>query len=531
MKFSDIKIKNIWEILKNRFNNFLKFNKVKWIFLTYILIIFFGALLLTSKISLQQGQKITFFEALFTSVSAFSDTGLVVKTTASTFNQFGQAIVAILILIGGAGFFAWKIYIINYIFRFKLSLFQKTLLKTERGANKFGDIKGVIISSLTVFIILIILSSFVLSFYFYNVQGNFDPLKSTAQSPEFNNPYKNASISIRYAIFHTITALNNAGFDIVGKYSFAPYYSDYFILIWLIILFVIGGIGYPVIYDVYLYIKSKIFKNQRYAMKFSLFSKISVLTYVIVTIVGASLILIFETQSQNPDSFWNKASSSQGFWGDESAFSYGTKSNKVFALIFYTFSTRSAGFSIFDTYDLSQPSLIISSLLMFIGSSPSSTGGGIRTTTLAIIILSIWSKILGKKSIHSFKKTISFENSDRASVVFFISLFLVTITLLVGSSSFANLSTKTVENPLFLNQINKTRTFNLFHLLFEINSAFGTTGLSTGILNHLNIYTKILLIVIMFIGQLGISSSILIWLSEKSKFNKYEYLSEDVLTG
>ncbi|SYV92217.1 potassium uptake protein, TrkH family, partial [Mesomycoplasma hyorhinis] len=118
---------------------------------------------------------------------------------------------------------------------------------------------------------------------------------------------------------------------------------------------------------------------------------------------------------------------------------------------------------------------------------------------------------MGKKSIHSFKKTISFENSDRASVVFFISLFLVTITLLVGSSSFANLSTKTVENPLFLNQINKARTFNLFHLLFEINSAFGTTGLSTGILNHLNIYTKILLIVIMFIGQLGISSSILIW--------------------
>lgn len=534
MKFSDINIKNFLDVLKNKFNNFLKFNKVKWIFLTYILIILIGAGLLTSKISLQKEQNISFFEAFFTSVSAFSDTGLVVKTTSTTFNQFGQAIVAILILIGGAGFFAWKIYIFNYIFRFKLSLFQKSLVKTERGANKFGEIKGVIISSLTIFIILIIFSSFVLSFYFYNVPGNFQPLQTIDNNQELINPYKNTGLSIRYAIFHTITALNNAGFDIVGKYSFAPYYSNYFVLIWLIILFVIGGIGYPVIYDIYLYIRSKLFRNQRYPMKFSLFSKISVSTYFIVAIIGISLILIFETQTNNPHSFWNKSASSLGFWGDSSSFNYGTKTNKVFALIFYTFSTRSAGFSVFDTYDLTQPSLIISSLLMFIGSSPSSTGGGIRTTTLAIIILSIWSKILGKKSIHSFKRSISFENSDRASVVFFISLFLVVIALLVGSSSFDNLSTKMIENPLISSTIpdlEKYRTFNLFHLFFEINSAFGTTGLSTGILDYLNIHTKTFLIFIMFIGQLGISSSILIWSSEKNKFNKFEYLTEDVMTG
>ncbi len=187
------------------------------------------------------------------------------------------------------------------------------------------------------------------------------------------SPYGSWSDAFRFGVFHTISALNNSGFDIVGPQSLAPYYFQFGLQLMFMLLFIIGGIGYPVIYDCYLYFKSKFTKQP---FRWSLFSKLSMVTYVIVALVGIALVVVFEMTIKNERSFWKSSDAVFGNAGD-----------RVMALIFNTMSTRNAGFSTISMYDLSRYSLFVYIILMFIGSAPSSTAGGIRTTTLAIIIM------------------------------------------------------------------------------------------------------------------------------------------------
>jgi Trk-type K+ transport system membrane component len=157
--------------------------------------------------------------------------------------MFGQAIIAILILLGGIGIFAVKVYIFNFIFRQKLNLSTSNILGQERSSKDASLSKKTVIVSVSLILILITLSSFILSFVFYfEVPNEVNP---------GNNPLGDVGLSIRFAIFHSISAINNAGFDIIGSTSLAPYYSAYAMQIIFLILFVIGGIGYPVIYDTF----------------------------------------------------------------------------------------------------------------------------------------------------------------------------------------------------------------------------------------------------------------------------------------
>ncbi|WP_338822325.1 potassium transporter TrkG [Mycoplasmopsis felifaucium] len=500
--------------------------KIKYIFITYVVVILVCTLFLNSSISHNQDyvnaigyKKITFADAFFTVCSAFSDTGLVTQQTYIAWNMFGQAIIAFCILIGGLGIFALKIFLINIIFLGgRTSMSDVELVSHERGNSDFFKTKRMIVDSIIFLLIVLILASFGLSFYFYFVSPSttknssyyvLDNVSGTQIINDYISPHKNLSLSIRYGIFHSISALNNAGFDIIGNNSLLPYYSNYSLHIIFIILFVIGGIGYPVIHDFFNFIRVKS-KNKNAYYSWNLFSKISVSTYFIATLFGFLFILSFELAAKQ-NAFLNTNLSPN---------LYGSKSDRIWALFFTTLSTRSAGFSLFNLYDLSQPSIWVLTLLMFIGAAPASTGGGIRTTTTGILFLSIFSKIFNRPNVRAFKRRIDDDTVKMSAIVATISIFIV---LLVSFICMSSLST-------FGGQI-ETAEFGSTHIIFEVVSAFGTTGLTSGVTSKLNVASLLALCAIMFIGQFGISSSVLIWNNKKNSSYKYEYITEAVAIG
>ncbi|WNM13516.1 potassium transporter TrkG [Mesomycoplasma ovipneumoniae] len=488
--------------IKNFLRSIFSLKKIHIIFTFYTLVILLGAGILTGSFShTDNSEKINFFSALFTSVSAFSDTGLSLVDTGTSFNIFGQAVIAILISLGGIGIFAIKFYIFNHLFGKKLSILSREILKIERGSSKLSELKGVIKVSINFFLILVLISSLALSLYFYFYDA--EPQKFSFQK----SPYKNISLSLRFAVFHSISAINNAGFDIIGPNSFEPYYHSYFLQIMIIILTIIGGIGYPVIYDFFSFFKLKLSKQKIKRFRFSLFTKVSILSYFVIALIGFILLITFEASSNSPFTFWNQEQN--GNWFD-----------KTFALLFHNFMTRSTGFFTFDLKQLTQPSTFLTSLLMFIGSSPSSTGGGIRVTTFWIFIAVVLSKIRGTSDVNIFKRKITTDKIVSAATVFFISFILVVAIVFLSSFSLDDLSSQ-----------QKTSDYKIYHLVFEVMSAFGTSGLSTGLIRNLSVISQIGFMIIMLIGQLGITSFIYVWQGDNIGKQNKTYITEDILIG
>ena len=472
----------------------------------YLLIVSLGILLLNLPISHQQGVDIKTEDVAFTVASAFSDTGLVTEITSTTWSNFGQAIIACLILTGGLGFFALRVFIINIIFKLPITFSGNEIASSERGSVRIGYGKNLIKISISIMLSIILVFSIVLSLYFY-----FTPVEKVEKLNEI--PYHNVTVSMRFGIFHTISALNNAGFDIMGKgsESISAYYNFYGLQLIFIFLFVLGGIGYPVIYDVYLWIKSRFTKDLH---RWKLFTKISVVTYFLITLFSIGIVFLIETQAHDlPDK--------TTFWNDPS---YGTHGNKSMALVFNTMSTRNAGFSTIKMHNLTNPSLILYSILMFIGSSPSSTAGGIRTTTFAILILALWHRLRNKDEVTVFSRRIGKVNVANAQIVFFTSTIILILGTMLASSSFYQFGGN-------INAPGSGERYSFTELIFEVASAFGTTGLSAGITSEISLITKITLIIIMFIGQLGVSTTLLIGGKNNTPRKTFSYIKEEVQTG
>ncbi|VEU78346.1 TrkH family potassium uptake protein [Mycoplasmopsis columbinasalis] len=495
------------------------------IFTVYLIIVLVSAFLLYAPIThsyrFSGWNSVSFLDALFTSVSAFSDTGLVTKNTFETWNVFGEVIIAFLILIGGVGVFALKIYIFNILFfKKKTALKELELVSTERSSSNSREVKSIIVISISILFIVWIVFGFILTFYFYFNQPEIVkaqqlvPVEDTknffdyAPVGKFVSPYKNIGISFRYGFFHAISALNNAGFDIIGDNSLFAYYYNISLQVIFVILLVIGGLGYPVIHDIFNYFRYKFQGNKR-KYQWQLVTKISVWTYFIVTLVGFLLLIAFEVSSKRSTSFWN----------DTKMF-YGTHGKRVWSLLFISFSSRSAGFATFPMEALSSPSNFIVTVLMFLGAAPSSTGGGIRTTTFAIIILTLISRIMGRPSVRAFKRKIADSSVRNSFLVFLTGIILVLTGTFIISTSSTN----------YGGAADATK-FHFQHYLFEVASAFGTAGLTTGVTAYLNVVSKITMIFIMFIGQFGISSSILVWGRKRNYTYRYEYLTQEVITG
>ncbi len=520
VKFLSMKSGKINTKHSNIFFRFLKrIGTIRYIFLIYVLFVTLMSLLLfwnTTHARDNLGIKyhINYLDALFIASSAFSDTGLTTITIGKVFNEFGQALIALSIVVGGIGIFTFKVYLFQSLLGFKSNIFSSQVSLTERGSNNLVETRKMIKVSISFLIIVTVVSSLIFTLLFYfNPSQYFDDAKALApQSEKFNpyvtseyNPYQNFTLSLRYGIFHAISSINNAGFDIMGDKSLQPFYKDYSLQVVTFIVFVIGGIGFPVIYDLWLKIISVNKNNSKHHL--SLFTKFTLITYLITTIFGLALTVLFETSSKNPNTFWNQSE-------------YGNVWNKLFAIYFQTKSTRSAGFSTVNYYNFTQPTIVCHAILMFIGFSPVSTAGGIRNTTIAVIFLSVLSTIRGGRNINAFKRQIGKETLIKAINVFSIAILIITVTTLLTYSTIPA-TAKTIQGDEF------PMTFTLF----EICSAFGNSGLTTGLTSSVKTVGKLTLILIMIIGQFGIPQTIKIWGKTKSTPEQYRYIYEDVSIG
>ncbi|CRX37104.1 / ktrB / Ktr system potassium uptake protein B /:604517 Reverse [Candidatus Hepatoplasma crinochetorum] len=479
----------------NKFQNFIHKNKaILTVLLWYLFFLILGGILLYIPVFQKDDiDQVSFINSLFISASAFSDTGLSTVAISETYNFFGQFIIFILILIGGIGWFTIKVIFVEYIFEKKITIKDQGEIMNEIGGETNLHALEVAKTAFISTVIFIVVFGFIFAGLFYSVDPKY-PSEWTDTSIYPNSDFPNDiglkgdfTKSLWTGIFHTGSSINNAGFDIfAGNYSLAVYYQNYFIQFLTIFLFVFGGIGFAVIYDCYNYLKNKA-KGQKF--RFSIFTKIAALSYFSVAIIG--LLLVFTAEGID-----TLVSGSKSFYQNEL---YGDGFSKSYALIFNTFSTRNAGFSTINLADLSESTKVIYVFMMFIGSGPGSTAGGIRTTTLFILVIALYAKIKGKKEVSIFNRRISNNNVNDA-----FKIFIFSVVIVFASSFLIYIPENVIDN----------QNVTYIDSLFVSASAYGTTGLATKNLEYIDIFASIILIIVMFIGQFGIYNTLNIFKSD-----------------
>ncbi|WP_455484305.1 TrkH family potassium uptake protein [Eubacterium sp.] len=411
-------------------------------------VILLGALLLMLPISSAERVVTPFNEALFTSTSAVCVTGLVVKDTGSYWSAFGQAVIITLIQIGGLGVVTIAASFSMLAGR-RISLMQRSTMQDAISAPKVGGIV-----KLTKFIIT---GTFII-----------EAVGAISMMPVFCKNF--GAKGIWMSVFHSVSAFCNAGFDILGTEgnqfcSLTPYTSNPVINITVMLLIVIGGIGFLTWDD----ICNNKFKIKKYSMQ----SKIILLTSLILILLPAIYFFIF----------------------DYSDYSIG---NRLLASLFQSVTTRTAGFNTTDLTKLTRPSQAIMIFLMLVGGSPGSTAGGLKTTTMAVLILNAFACFKRKENVCAFGRRIDDSVIKNAAtiVMMYITLFFI-----------GGVSICTIEKlPLVAS-------------LFETASAIGTVGLTLGITPKLSLASQIILIILMYLGRVGGLTLIYATLSVKKQIN------------
>lgn len=357
--------------------HWLPFSKIAGkLFLVYILVVFLGGLLLSIPGFVNNVNRVVhdgkgeilgtynfswnYLVGLFTASSAFSDTGITISNPAADYSFWGQLIILMLIQIGGFGIVTFKIMIFVWL-GWRISIRDKMLVQGERGSSNFGHTMDLIKNS---FIFLVILECFGAMLLFCNFY--FSPSSIEGKYMIDNVTYHNFWRSLWSGIFHSISSINNAGFDIIGNSSLVPYNDNYFMQFVFMFQFVIGGLGFPTFYD----LKRKFiaWRRKEHA-KFSLFTKINLITYVGLSVVSVFSVWLIEYTNLN-------AVNPNGVYIESILRNSTTKWNGFMNIFFNTMSTRNAGYSTVDMSTFLPGSRIVMSIMMFIGSAPSSTAGG-----------------------------------------------------------------------------------------------------------------------------------------------------------
>jgi trk system potassium uptake protein TrkH len=411
-------------------------NKIaRQVFLGFALAILIGSLILFLIPQATQSGKISYIDALFTSTSAICVTGLVVQDTPTYFTDLGKAVILIMIQIGGLG-------IITVGSIFSLMLGRKTSIRDRFYIDtSFGSKQPFSVSK---FFMVIAGTTFTIEFFGFIIMTLIFHFKHLY-------PIKT---SMTFGLFHTVSAFNNAGFSLYSN-SLESFVSDVPLNLIFMFLIITGGIGFPVISEIIT------FRRRRH---FSLHAKVVLTVTGILIITGALLFFIFEFN--NPDSIKNKP-----------------VPIKILASFFQSVTSRTAGFNTTSTGKLYPVTQLLLVILMFIGASPGGTGGGIKTTTFAVVAAAGLSFVRSRKEVVMFKRKISTSLVQRA-----LAVTIVAVTLIIIS---------TICLLIF-------ERCSLAEALFEVVSAFGTVGLSTGITSSLCTASKIVLIATMFIGRIGI---------------------------
>ncbi|MTJ17510.1 MULTISPECIES: TrkH family potassium uptake protein [unclassified Dolichospermum] len=436
--------------------------------LGFVAVILLGAILLTMPFSTGNGNWNDPIVALFTSTSAVCVTGLAVVDTGTDFSFLGQLFIALLAQIGGLGYMTTTTFLMLLIGR-KFDLRQKVAIQQALDRPGMSGSSQIIRSIIATTLLFELTGVFLLMIVFV--------------------PEKGWQEGTWLAIFHSVSAWNNAGFSLF-KDNLISYQSSPLVIITIGCLIIFGGIGYQVILDMYLWLRDRIVKKTSYLV-FSLDFKVATSTTLILLVLGTIAILFVEIRN-------------------DSVFGQLSLSDKILAAWFQSVSTRTAGFNSIDIGKMTNAGLFIMIALMFIGASPGGTGGGIKTTTLRVLTSCTNAILQGKEEVLLYNRKIA------------ISLILKAVGVVFGS-----LATVIVATVLISITDPKLA---FIQILFEVVSAFGTVGLSTGITGTVSIAAKLILILTMYIGRVGVlllMSSIL----GDPRPSRIHYPEENLLVG
>lgn len=430
----------------------------------FFAIIMTGAILLTLPISSKAGTFTPFVDCLFTATSASCVTGLIPFDTATHWTIFGQIVIISMIQIGGLGFMTISM-IFMFLFRRKVGLRTRTLLKESANVMYIGGV---------VRLAKMILRRTLI----------FEGIGAILLASQFI-PDIGWKMGIYYGIFHSISAFCNAGFDLMGIYfgpssSIVHYQTNPVVCLTICALIVIGGLGFLVWDD--------ITRNRFRFKKFRLHTKVVLTATAILIVAGAALFFVLEYNN---------------------TFAGKTVAEKALMAVFQSVTPRTAGFNSVDQGSLTEGSKMLTMFLMFVGGSSGSTAGGIKTTTMVLIILMVLSIISNERHAHIFGRRIDTDTTKRAATIFALNASLITLgTFLICCTS----------------------NFSLEDVVFEAFSAMGTVGLTVGVSGACNAFAKIILTLLMYFGRVGSLSFALIF-TEKKTSRELEYPEEALMIG
>ena len=448
----------------NKKKNLTRLSAAQIIVFYYLVAVVFSTILLELPITQKQHADLELIDAVFISISAVTVTGLTTIDVSQLLSVPGTFIVAIILQFGGIGIMASGT-ILWFISGEKIGIRERILITTEQNIPNLSGVIRFMRNIIFFFVMIELLGAIVFGTYFLQY------------FPTWQEAYLQG-------FFASVSATTNAGFDITGK-SLIPFADDYFVLTLNIVLFMIGSIGFPVLIEVSQWLR----KKGKMPFRFSLFTKLTTVTFMILIVIGFIFIYLLEHSHSFTEKTWL---------------------GSFVHSLFYSISSRTGGMAISDINEFSVPTILLLSILMFIGASPSSAGGGIRTTTFAVMLLTVYNYAIGNRSIKIFKREIDEEDIIKSFIVFTTGTILCSASVIILAF---------IESD-----------FSLMEIIFEVSSAFGTVGLSLGITPDLSTGGKVVIMILMFIGKIGMFT-FLFFMGGKPEKESYHYPKERIIIG
>ncbi|WP_462411921.1 TrkH family potassium uptake protein [Neobacillus sp. Marseille-QA0830] len=435
-----------------------------------LIVIFYMSALIVSTLMLlipwghRPGASLSFIDALFTSASAISVTGLSVVSINDTFNNFGIFLLCVILQLGGLGLMSLSTFLWIVVGK-KVGLRERQLIMIDQNQSNLSGLVHLAKRILIMMFSIELIGGIILTFAYMDY-------------------YESFATALKHGFFSSISATTNAGFDITNA-SLIPFGSDYFIQTIIMFLIIFGAIGFPVIIEFYEFLLNL---REKKKFHFTLFTKLTTTTFVILTLLGAVNIFLLDINHFFRNKDWQES---------------------FFFSLFHSVTTKSAGLATTDINKFTPANQLFMAILMFIGGSPSSASGGIRTTTFAISILAVFFFAQGKGSIKVFKREIHSDDVLKSFIVIITGAFLCLSSIIV---------------------LSVTEKGSMMAIIFEVASAFGTNGLSMGLTPNLTTFGKMVIILLMFIGRVGIITCLLLLRGKGTKEN-FHFPKEKVIIG
>lgn len=451
-------------------NIFAKRHPAFLVLLSFLTLILIGSLLLSLPGSTVSG-NISYIDALFTAASAVCVTGLIVVDTGSFFTPQGQIIILFLIQLGGIGVMTVSVAMFRFL-RKSISFRQRKVMQELFSHTPREDIYSLVVSVVIFTLAIEAVGAFLLTIHWINYY-----------------PFKEA---VFIAVFHAISAFCNAGFSLFSD-SMSAYQSSVLLNTTVGMLIIFGGLGFPVLYELL-----NLFRTKSRQNRLSIQAKTVFVTSFVLIISGALLFGLLEYRNSAADH---------------------SPGSIILTSLFQSITARTAGFNTVDISGIKDVTAALMLFLMFIGASPGSCGGGVKTTTLAILAASSLGRVKGRKRVNLYKRSIPEDTVSRALILIVLSLSIISavffLTLITSDG---------VEADVI------ARRGAFLPYLFETVSAFGTVGLSMGITPLLNMWGKIWIIITMIIGRVGVLTFSYI-LTGTAPTSGIEYSQENIMIG